>query len=151
MSAFTKEFANRVSAIVTNCLVFTPDDLTKINPRAYYHSQNCAWDTGSEITIICTELAEGLGLKKIGEAQVGGIGGIDHESWLTEIHLGLPSGETFENLKVFVDDLPDYDMIIGMDVMCEMDIAITNSDGKTKFTYERPSTRNLDFTQKHNS
>ena len=55
---------------------------------------------------------------------------------MTEVHLGLPSGETFENLKVFVDNLPDYDMLIGMDVMREMDVAITNANGNTKFTYE---------------
>lgn len=148
MSSYTKEFTGHVSAIVTNCIVFTPDDLSKGTPRAYYHSQNCAWDTGSEITVICTELAEALGLTEIGRGQVGGIGGEDHESWVAEVHLGLPSGETFENLKVFVDDLPDYDMIIGMDVMREMDVAITNAKGRTKFTYDRPSTRDIDFTIK---
>jgi hypothetical protein len=42
-------------------------------------------------------------------------------------------------------------MIIGMDVMKEMDIAITNANGRTKFTYERPSTRNLDFSKNHNA
>lgn len=147
MSSYTKEFTGRVSAIVTNCIVFTPDDLSKTTPRAYYHSQNCAWDTGSEITVICPELAEALGLKEIGRAQVGGIGSEDHESWITEVHLGLPSGETFENLKVFVDELPDYDMIIGMDVMSEMDVAITHSNGHTKFSYERPSKRDIDFSR----
>lgn len=29
MGSFTKEFADNMSAIVTNCLVFTPDDLSK--------------------------------------------------------------------------------------------------------------------------
>lgn len=146
MSKFVKEFSGHATAIVTNCMVFTPDDLSKGVPRAYYHSQNCAWDTGSEITVLCPELAEALGLKEIGRGQVGGVGG-DHESWVTEVHLGLPSGETFENLKVFVDNLPDYDMLIGMDVMREMDVAITNANGNTKFTYERPSKRDIDFTR----
>ena len=146
MSKFVKKFPGYATAIVTDCMVFTPDDLSKGVPRSYYHSQNCAWDTGSEITVLCPELALALGLEEIGRGKVGGVGG-DHESWVTEVHLGLPSGETFENLKVFVDALPDYDMIIGMDVMREMDVAITNMNGQTIFTYERPSKRNLDFTK----
>ncbi len=146
MGRYVKEFPGYVSAIVTNCMVFTPDDLSKGTPRAYYHSQNCVWDTGAETTVLCPELAEALGLKEMGRGQVGGIGG-DHEGWITEVHLGLPSGETFENLLVLVDELPDYDMLIGMDVMREMDVAITNAKGHTIFTFERPSKRSLDFTQ----
>lgn len=151
MSSFTKEFADHVSVIVTNCLVFTPDDLSKGVPHAYYHTTNRIWDTGAEITVICPEIAEALGLKEIGTGQIGGIGGEDHEIWVAKVHLGLPSSETVENLKVYVDDIPDHDMIIGMDVMKEMDIAITNANGRTKFTYERPSTRNLDFSKNHNA
>ena len=119
MGKYVKDFPGYVSVIVTNCMVFTPDDLSKGTPRAYYHSQNWVWDTGAETTVLCPELAEALGLKEIGRGQVGGIGG-DHEGWITEVHLGLPSGETFENLLVLVDDLPDYDMLIGMDVMREI-------------------------------
>ena len=65
MSSFTKEFADHVSVIVTNCLVFAPDDLSKGVPHAYYHTTNCIWDTGAEITVICPEIAEALGLKEI--------------------------------------------------------------------------------------
>ena len=146
MSKYTKIFPCHASAIVTDCIVMTPDDLSVQMPRAYYHSQNCAWDTGAEITIICTELAKALGVTEIGRGEVEGIGG-NHESWVAEVHLGLPSGETFENLKVFVDDIPDYDLLIGMDVMREMDVAITNTNGKTKFTYERPSCHDIDFAK----
>jgi len=147
MGKYVKEFPGHASAIVTNCIVFTPDDLSLRKPRAYYHSQNCAWDTGSEITVICPELAEALGLEELGKGKVDGVGGKEHESWVTEVHLGLPSAETFENLKVFVDELPDYDMLIGMDVMREMDVAITHGNGNTMFTYERPSKRKIDFTK----
>lgn len=146
MGKYIKEFSGYVSAIVTNCMVFTPDDLSKGLPHAYYHSQNCVWDTGAETTVLCPELAEALGLKEIGRGQVGGAGR-DHEGWIAEVHLGLPSGETFENLQVLIDELPDYDMLIGMDVMREMDVAITNANGHTIFTYERPSKRTLDFTK----
>lgn len=146
MSKYVKMFPCLASAIVTDCIVMTPDNLSERMPKAYYHSQNCAWDTGSEVTVVCPELAKALGLTEIGRGEVEGIGG-NHESWVAEIHLGLPSGETFENLKVFVDDLPDYDLLIGMDVMREMDVAITNSNGMTKFTYERPSVRDIDFTK----
>lgn len=147
MGSFTKEFADNMSAIVTNCLVFTPDDLSKGVPRSYYYSTNCIWDTGAEITVICPEIARVLGLEEIGRAQIGGIGGTNHESWYAKVHLGLPSEETFEDLVVYVDDLPDHDMIIGMDVMKEMDIAITNTNGKMVFSYDRPSTRRIDFSK----
>lgn len=147
MGSFTKEFADNMSAIVTNCLVFTPDDLSEKVPQSFYHTHNCLWDTGSEITVISPKLAEILCLEKSGEAQVGGIGGFDYKSWTTKVHLGLPSGEIFEDLDVYVDDLPDHDMIIGMDVMKEMDIAITNANGKMVFSYDRPSTRRIDFSK----
>ena len=146
MGKYVKKFDGIASAIITNCIVFTPDDLSKVAPRAYYHSENCAWDTGSEVTIVCPELAEALKLEEIGKGEVSGLG-VTRESSVVKLHLGLPSGETFEDVEAFVDELPDYDLLIGMDVMREMDVAITHSGGRTKFTYERPSKRDIDFTK----
>ena len=49
-------------------------------------------------------------------------------------------------LKVTGGQLPkNIDVLIGMDVIKNGDFSITSSDGKTKFSFQIPSTYNIDF------
>ena len=62
------------------------------------------------------------------------------------IDLRLPSGVMFRKLKVTSGDLKDTDVLIGMDVISMGDFAVTAKDGTTKFSFQIPSTHDIDFS-----
>lgn len=147
MGVFCKQFDEAVLEIVTDCRVFEPIELNagKKHPEGVW--VECAlWDTGSTNTLISSRVVEELHLVKSGQAPVTGLSG-DELRDTYHVHLVLPDGSVFVNVEVLEDTASDYDVIIGMDVMRGCDVAITYPEGKTKFTYERPSKRNLDFTK----
>lgn len=149
MSQFTVTFPGGAEALITNCIVMPAVDFSKGEKvTSYYPTNNAIWDTGADTTIICQRIARMLQLKPHIKSAITGIGGVVSSN-VYRIHLGLPSGEAVLELEAMElpDEQMDYDVIIGMDVIRECDFAITNKDGNTKFTYERPSKRDLDFTK----
>ncbi len=147
MGKFVTTFDGLADAIVTECLIFPPANLDGGETiKEYYHTNIAAWDTGAGSVVISPKVAQALSLKSRGRAIITGAGG-DKEGYVCRIHLGLPSGELFENVEVVVDELPDYDILIGMPIISQMDFAITHPLGNTKFSYERPSKRDIDFTR----
>lgn len=44
-------------------------------------------------------------------------------------------------------DSDEYDVVIGMDVICNGDFAITNQDDKTTFSFRIPSEVEIDFSK----
>lgn len=147
MSRFTLTYPGGADALITNCIVMPAVDFSKEEKvTAYYPTDNAVWDTGADTTIIRKSVAEALHLKSIVKSAISGIGGVVSSN-IYRVHLGLPSGEALLDLEVMElpDEQIDYDVIIGMDVIRECDFAITNKDGNTKFSYERPSKRDIDF------
>jgi hypothetical protein len=54
--------------------------------------------------------------------------------------------------EIYIDDvtvaatrLPSTQILIGMDVISKGDLAITNGNGHTTFSFQTPPTRNIDF------
>jgi len=45
------------------------------------------------------------------------------------------------------EDGDEYDVVIGMDVICNGDLAITNKYGKTTFSFRIPSEAEIDFSK----
>jgi len=62
-----------------------------------------------------------------------------------KVNLLLPNNIEVENLTVLADELPDTDFLIGMDVINLCDFAITHKDGKTKFSFQIPSSADIQF------
>ena len=48
-------------------------------------------------------------------------------------------------------DTDEYDVVIGMDVICNGDMAITNKDDKTTFSFRIPSRRLISLKSKDNA
>ncbi len=68
------------------------------------------------------------------------------------MRFGLPNHFVFEELEVvefaYVDE-DDCDLIIGMDIMTQGDLAITNFEGKTVFSFRIPALHRVDFEAEH--
>ena len=56
-------------------------------------------------------------------------------------------GVVFRKLKVTSGDLKDTDVLIGMDVISMGDFAVTARNGCTKFSFQIPSTHDIDFSE----
>ncbi len=79
-------------------------------------------------------------------AQVHGVHGMETvETFLVNIY--LPNKVAITNARVTLgQQLPDADILIGMDVICRGDFAVTNAGGITKFSYRNPSIEHIDYT-----
>lgn len=145
---FTKHYSKIAKALITDCSIMDGVDLKPGMKVQQLSTDNAIWDTGADTTIVCKSILDELQVKPQGRVAILGIGSL-LDSRLYTIHLGLPSGDLIHNLHVMAmdDDQTDYDVIIGMDVISLCDFAITTPNKKTKFTFERPSKRDIDFTK----
>jgi hypothetical protein len=57
----------------------------------------------------------------------------------------LPGGIELLDWRVYSAALPSSEMLIGMDVITLGDLAVNQSDGNTRFTFQLPSTHNTDY------
>lgn len=145
MGVFTRRHNNTIDSVVTESYVYTPNSLSKKEKTKRVKVTQSLWDTGATSTLISTRVIKTLGLKSIGMSGVSGYNDeIDIKNTFL-IHLGLPTGDVVTNVIAMEFDSEDYDVVIGMDVICNGDLAISNKDGKTTISYRIPPKEEIDF------
>ncbi len=50
-------------------------------------------------------------------------------------------------MDVLEGDLHDFDVLIGMDIISQGDFSITHEGNRTIFSFQTPSTHNIDFVE----
>ena len=108
------------------------------NKLEYCEAKDVLWDTGATNTIISRNIADALGLEPIQKAMIAGIGG-NVEAYTYKISL------YFAKEGAWIKDLEDNDIIIGMDTITRGDLAITNKNGETWFSFRIPSQEHIEF------
>ncbi len=104
------------------------------------------WDTGAMRSVISTEVVKILGLLPVGQAKVYHTNGVSIvKTYLIDIL--LPNAIEFSTVLVTEGILGDTDVLIGMDIISKGDFAVTGSNGKTKFSFQVPSTHDIDFSK----
>jgi SEC-C motif/Aspartyl protease len=102
------------------------------------------WDTGATGSVITDKIVQACALKPISIRQVHGVHGVDLSPAFL-VNIELPN-VGFSNITVTLGKLPpDSDVLIGMDIICRGDFAITNHQGKTVFSFRCPSVEKIDF------
>lgn len=149
--ALTTTF-NGIARILQNKVhvstAFEPSTHKKpINP------QNCGareyvavWDTGATGTAVSQKIIDECGLKPIGVVEVH----TANEKRLSQVYLAsifLPNHVLFPFLRVNEATIKDADVLVGMDIITRGDFAVTNSDGRTTFSYRWPSIERIDFVK----
>ncbi|MCQ2350657.1 MAG: retroviral-like aspartic protease family protein [Paludibacteraceae bacterium] len=143
MGVFSKYFDCRTDAIVTNAEVFSPVDLYDTTDKPLrFNTFNALWDTGATQSLISSRVVKALKLKPIDEVVVSGIDGAENHS-VYLVHLGIPEGYVVPELEVIGQDGIDYDVVIGMDIMSCCDIAFSNKDGVSVFSFRLPSKEHI--------
>jgi predicted aspartyl protease len=106
------------------------------------------WDTGATSTVITPKVVSAIGVKPINVVTAHTAGGAVQQN-VHLISLYLPSNVAFPVLRVSESpSLVGCDILIGMDVIANGDFAVTNFQGKTRFTFRMPSSEIIDFTGK---
>ena len=146
MGAFTLKFQKKEDCIVTESYIYAPTDLSNGGQVRRVRIQRSLWDTGASVSLISSRVAKVLGLESIGKSGVSGYNeGIDvKDTYL--IHIGLPTRDIVTDIMAMEFDSDEYDVVIGMDVICHGELAITNQNDKTTFSFRIPSETEIDFS-----
>lgn len=144
--AFTSVY-NRLSNKIFSSLVVTPP---KDIPNIKFENKEiqAIWDTGATHTCISCKLANALQLTPISKRETKTANG-NRVSDVYLIDLVLPNNVRVNNIQVTgVELLDEVDALIGMDIISNGDFAITNSEGRTVFSFRTPSVTKIDFVKK---
>jgi predicted aspartyl protease len=110
------------------------------------------WDTGATNSAISDKMAKKLKLPYTDFVAIYTAVGII-QAPIYSVRLLFQNDLLFEQVEVVQftgTDTEDCDLIIGMDIMTLGDVAITNLNGKTVFSFRVPSLHLVDF-EKENS
>jgi predicted aspartyl protease len=108
---------------------------------------NAIWDTGATGTVISKKVVKEMGLIPTGMARVCTANG-ECDVCTYVIDLILPNRICVQDLKVTEGTITSTeDLLIGMDVICAGDFAVSNFEGKTSFSFRMPSMAKTDYVE----
>jgi len=144
--AFTSRYRG-LSNTLTNQVNVLPHDPDSKRPKDLGRKLTAQWDTGANGTVISRKLVKELGLSPISIVEARGCGGT-YNTGLYYIDLFLPNQVAIPRLQVSDGDFEDIDVLIGMDIICRGDFAVSNYNGKTTFSFRMPSFVEIDYVEK---
>ncbi|MDR2583505.1 MAG: retroviral-like aspartic protease family protein [Fibromonadaceae bacterium] len=149
LKSFTVDYNGIIPYLETSCWicaafdpVFLPSGATP-PPLVEFKA---LWDTGATGSVISENVARNLGLKSSSKTKVYHANGESYAE-VYSINILLPNEVSFRALRVTQGILKDIDVLIGMDIISKGDFAVTTSLGKTKFSFQIPSTHDIDFSR----
>ena len=153
--AFTTSYNGRSLVLRNDVFVgpaFDPAAISgPINPTTAKGREFTAiWDTGATHSCITEGVATACNLKPTSIVQTHSAQGTNLAN-AYYVSLFLPNNVFFPGVNVTQVRLRDADVLIGMDIISQGDFAVTNLDGKTKFSFRMPSLTDIDFVQQASS
>jgi predicted aspartyl protease len=131
--AFDDEYLGIPKELITDVMLYPAP--TSHNTKGI--KIKALWDTGATHSCLSQKIAEDLGLKPIDTTIVHGV----NHSQAANIVLAsieLTNGLLFQDRRFSVSKIPGADALIGMDIIMKGDFAISNSGGKTRFSFVIP-------------
>lgn len=141
---YTQVYNSRISGLITSGAVgdaFEPGECSNHPPMV---DINCYWDTGAVQSVLSNSIIERLGLVPVDAGMSVHAFGTSMVN-VYYVNLRLPNGIEISNLRVIGGVLPGVDMLVGMDVINLCDFALTHPGENTKFSFQIPSSADIDF------
>jgi len=145
--AFTIRYSTLVRRITTEILLtvgFDPQQ-PPADPPAEYRT-SALWDTGATQSVITKATANALQLVPVGQTTVNHAGGCSQANTYV-VNIILPNKVGF--VGVLVSECPDvagnFGAIVGMDIISQADLSITNAGGQTWMSFRTPSIQPIDY------
>ena len=134
--AFTIKHNGRADRIITQLHVTPAFDPAKPpSPHPEQHETTALWDTGATRSVVTKVTVDALGLVPVGNVMVNHAGGTSQANTYM-VNFFLPNKVCIAG--VLVSECPSIannaGAIIGMDIICQGDMSITNASGETWMT-----------------
>ncbi len=148
--AFKIEYSGITKSLFTDCQVALPLAVDP-NKQKQFFSFKAIWDTGATNSVITDNVAKQVSLVPTGKAEAHGVHGKSTVNTFI-VDILLPNRVCIPNVRVSEGKLLDkIDILIGMDIIQLGDFAISNTNGKTIFSYCLPPHKNpIDLLEKSN-
>jgi hypothetical protein len=114
-----------------------------------FHDVTALLDTGADVSCVSSQVVSLLSLQAIGKSFTRTASGFIPVTY-HYINIVLPKGIVFNNLLVSeFTGAPSFDMLIGMDIIAQGDLAITSENGNTVVSFRKPhGVPHIDFAVK---
>lgn len=147
ISAFTYKANGRANVLISKVNVSASKELF---PKSTKREYNAIWDTGATNTAISSRVVEECGLIPTGQAISNTANGQCMVNTYI-IDIGLPNNVNIKEVTATeFTAVEGADFLIGMDIMGLGDLAISNYEGKTTFTFRVPSVKCTDYVKEIN-
>jgi len=147
MALTLKSHERRFREIITDCTVMLPSrPEDKIKGPEY--RTKALWDTGATNCAITSETIKNMGLKPVTRRYVNHADGRTLAN-VYLINVVLPNRVIFTFIKATEckDTAGKFGIIIGMDIICTGDFAVTNVGGKSMMSFRVPSQETIDYVE----
>lgn len=144
----TVDYGKRVYSIETMCKISMHHDVVRLGNETHpdFFEYNAIWDTGAVRSVISPKVVADLGLQPRGKVAMYHANGVSYVNTYF-VNLLLPNKMEVQILQVMDGNLPDADILLGMDVIGLGDFALTAPEGKTLFSFSQPSQFAIDFNK----
>lgn len=144
--AFNVAYQGLVNVLISDVRIASPfqgKPPTNLTMKAY----KAIWDTGATNSVVTQTVVSDCGLQPTGVVPVRTPKG-EYLANTYLVALMLPNGVGISSLRVTEGTLGGgIDVLVGMDIMVRGDFALTNSEGRTNFSFRIPSICCIDFVK----
>ncbi len=144
--SFTRSFPGIAGGLYSKCMVADRRAPLEGSPNLNREFFPALWDTGSTGCMVSRKVVDACNLQKEGQGPISNVSGVVENVPRYMVNLYLPNGLVVRELSVALGEFEDFDVLIGMDVITLGDLAVTNANGQTVFTFRVPSLGGIDFT-----
>lgn len=136
---FSKSYDSYVDELQTSCKVFSLDG----------HSLECEaiWDTGAECTVLSREVAKKLSLTVYSKEEMFHAGGSTISNTY-HVFVGLTDEIIIGPQNVIEGQFDGNVILLGMDVIGNGDLVVTNNEEHTEMVFSIPSTLKMEDIKK---
>ena len=145
-ASFTRSFSGIGNSLFSECMVSDhhyPETSASDPGRNRFMA---LWDTGSTGCMVSQRVVDACRLRERGRAPISNVSGTVDDVPRYVIDLYLPDGLVVNEVMVALGEFINFDVLIGMNVITLGDLAVTNANGQTVFTFRVPSQSGIDFT-----
>ena len=149
-NAFSLKHDHITRAIITDVYVsdsVSPVETPPTGEEPNAHKCRGLWDTGATNSVISKRLVDKLKIPAVSKVPINGVNG----RFTTTTHvidLWLPNYFVVRRVNVSMGIFsPDFDVLIGMDIISKGDFSISNYNGQTVFSFRSPSMADTDYVR----
>jgi predicted aspartyl protease len=146
VNSFTTAFNGIANVIFSEIQIAPAFDPLKTTEFPQHKPYKAIWDTGATNTVITPKVVQECGLQPISRIKVHSASG-EYEASVYLINVVLRNNVGFAKLRVTEGNFIGADVLIGMDLISKGDLALTNYNGKTTFSFRSPSIETIDFVK----